>query len=67
MTRQRQPSQPCPTCGSKSRVTTTRKLSNTTTERYHQCTNLDCQHQFKTLTEVAATIIPPISKEKKTS
>lgn len=61
----RQPSQYCPSCRRRAKVTATRVISERHTERYYRCTNIECGHQFKTITEITETIVPPLNPAEK--
>ncbi len=57
--RNRGHAQVCHICCHKAYVTSTRQITNLITERYYQCSNVECEHVFKTVTQVVETIIPP--------
>ncbi|CAJ1000122.1 hypothetical protein SODG_005766 [Sodalis praecaptivus] len=49
----------CPLCKSSAHTRSSRYLSETTKERYHQCTNINCGHTFKTLESITGSIVKP--------
>lgn len=48
----------CPHCGEAAVIYTSRALSPIAWEKYHQCTNLECGHQFVSQTGIVRTIVP---------
>lgn len=63
--RNRAHNQHCPSCGSKAYITTTRHVTDALTERYYRCGNNACGHCFKTITEITATVVPPLVDKTK--
>ncbi|GAA3911114.1 MULTISPECIES: ogr/Delta-like zinc finger family protein [Gibbsiella] len=49
----------CPLCGNVAHTRSSRYLSNSTKERYHQCQNIHCSCTFATHESVARVIAKP--------
>ncbi len=49
----------CPLCKNAAHARSSRYLSDTTKERYHQCTNINCGHTFKTMESITESIMTP--------
>jgi len=49
---------PCPHCGSKSRVAASRMMSPLSRESYHQCLNVECGHTWRSIMSAVMTIVP---------
>ena len=49
-------SMPCPACGTKAYIRTSRPLSTTVTEQYLHCTNPHCQCVFKSLQNACVVV-----------
>ncbi|UMO86162.1 DNA-binding transcriptional regulator [Pectobacterium sp. PL64] len=49
----------CPLCRHAAHARSSRYLSESTKERYHQCTNINCGHTFVTLESVTRSIVQP--------
>ncbi|ORJ19735.1 transcriptional regulator [Rouxiella silvae] len=49
----------CPKCQHAAHARTSRYLSATTKERYHQCQNINCSCTFKSLETVEDFIVTP--------
>lgn len=48
----------CPHCGCRANVRSSSRETDLTTAIYLQCSNLECSHSFKALTEIVGTISP---------
>ena len=49
----------CPLCGHVAHTRSSRYLSESTKERYHQCRNINCSCTFATHESVARVIVKP--------
>ncbi|MCC3704183.1 DNA-binding transcriptional regulator [Rouxiella badensis] len=49
----------CPKCQHSAHARTSRYLSPTTKERYHQCQNINCSCTFKSLETIEDIIVAP--------
>lgn len=49
----------CQYCKHAAHARSSRYLSDTTKERYHQCTNINCGHTFATMETVTRSIMTP--------
>ncbi|PLR40934.1 hypothetical protein CYR55_03160 [Chimaeribacter californicus] len=49
----------CPLCKHTAHARSSRYLSDATKERYHQCTNINCGHTFKSLETITDAIMTP--------
>jgi glutamate-1-semialdehyde aminotransferase len=49
----------CPKCQHAAHARSSRYLSQTTKERYHQCQNINCSATFKTHESLACIIVEP--------
>lgn len=49
----------CPKCNFAAHARTSRYFSDTTKERYHQCTNINCSATFVTTETVERFIVSP--------
>ncbi|CAM3886086.1 ogr/Delta-like zinc finger family protein [Rahnella bruchi] len=52
----------CPLCGKVAHTRSSRYLSESTKERYHQCQNIECSCTFATHESVARVISKPGSQ-----
>ena len=53
----------CPFCQNAAHVRTSRYLSDTVKQSYHQCVNVFCSASFRTLESLDKVISPPAEKE----
>ncbi|MEA9393285.1 DNA-binding transcriptional regulator [Acerihabitans sp. TG2] len=49
----------CPLCRHAAHARSSRYLSESTKERYHQCTNINCGHTFVSMESVTRSIMVP--------
>ncbi|WP_413728719.1 ogr/Delta-like zinc finger family protein [Sodalis sp. RH19] len=49
----------CPLCRKAAHTRSSRYLSESTKERYHQCTNINCSHTFVTMESFTRSIMTP--------
>ncbi|MEB7501757.1 ogr/Delta-like zinc finger family protein [Leclercia pneumoniae] len=54
----------CPFCNNAAHVRTSRYLSDTVKQSYHQCVNVFCSASFRTLESLDKVISPPAEQEK---
>jgi len=54
----------CPFCQNAAHVRTSRYLSDTVKQTYHQCVNVFCSASFRTLESLDKVISPPAEKEE---
>ncbi|WP_286775649.1 ogr/Delta-like zinc finger family protein [Leclercia sp. UBA1284] len=54
----------CPFCQNAAHVRTSRYLSDTVKQTYHQCVNVFCLAFFRTLESLDKVISPPAEKEE---
>lgn len=45
-------SNPCPECGKKGNIRTSKKITADTREKYFQCTNTDCSSEWKSIESI---------------
>ncbi|WP_391488035.1 ogr/Delta-like zinc finger family protein [Leclercia tamurae] len=56
----------CPFCQNAAHVRTSRYLSDTVKQSYHQCVNVFCSASFRTLESLDKVISQPAEKEEET-
>ena len=56
----------CPFCRNAAHARTSRYLSDTVKQTYHQCVNVFCSASFRTLESLDKVISPPAEKEEET-
>ncbi|MEG0233751.1 MAG: DNA-binding transcriptional regulator [Hafnia sp.] len=49
----------CPLCKNAAHARSSRYITDTTKERYHQCQNINCGHTFKTMETFESSIMLP--------
>ena len=54
----------CPFCRNAAHARTSRYLSDTVKQTYHQCVNVFCSASFRTLESLDKVISPPAEKEE---
>lgn len=54
----------CPHCGAKANIRTSRVVTDTLTEMYVQCMNVECAHTWKAHTLVVHSIAPSMTPRK---